>query len=78
MSTITSLNIGMSGIQKGMADAQRHASALASTDLMSAPSPAGMTEAIIGLKEAELQVKASAEVVKTSDDMLGTLLDEFA
>jgi hypothetical protein len=78
MSVIGSLNAGVAGIQKGMADAQRHANKLASADSMTAADPASMTEAFVGLKEAELQVKASAEVVKTTEEMIGALLDEYA
>ncbi len=78
MSTMSSLNTGILGIQRGLADAQRHALTLSSTNALSAPEPSGMAEAIIGLREAELQVKASAVIVKTSDTMLGTLLDEYA
>ncbi len=78
MSTMSSLNTGILGIQKGLADAQRHALTLSSTSTLTPPNPSGMTEAIIGLREAELQVKASMVVVKTSDSMLGTLLDEYA
>lgn len=34
-----------------------------------------LTEAIVDLKVAEYQGKASAEVIKTADEMLGTLID---
>ena len=78
MSTITTMNTGTTGIQKGLRDAQEKASKIASSEAMTSQGPAAMTEAIVGLKEAELQVKASAEVVKTTDEMLGTLLDELA
>ena len=68
----------MNGIHKGIRDAQEHAGKLASSDTMTAEDPGSMVEAVVGLKEAELQVKASAEVVKASDEMIGSLLDEFA
>lgn len=78
MSTIGPLNTGMMGIQKGIKEAQTHASNIASTDTATATDPTNMVESFVGLKEAELQVKASAEVVKASDEMMGTLLDEMA
>lgn len=37
--------------------------------------PANLTEAVVNLKVAEFQNSASAEVVKTADESLGTLLD---
>ena len=37
-----------------------------------------LTESLVDLKVAENQVKASAEVIKTADDMLGTLVDTRA
>ena len=78
MSTITAMNTGITGIQKGIRDAQTHASKIASSETFTTEDPASLTESFVGLKEAELQVKASAEVVKTTDEMLGTLLDDYA
>ena len=37
-----------------------------------------LTQAIVDLKVAVFQAKASAEVIQTSDDVLGTLLDVTA
>ena len=37
-----------------------------------------LTQSIVDLKVAEFQAKASAEVIQTSDDVLGTLLDVTA
>ena len=37
-----------------------------------------LTEALVDLKVGENQVKASATVIKTADDMLGTLVDTKA
>jgi len=34
-----------------------------------------LNQSIVDLKVAEFQAKASAEVIKTADDILGTLLD---
>ena len=78
MSGITAMNTGIIGIQKGLADAKRHADTLASANGLISQDPSSMTEAIVGLKEAETQVKASAEVVKATDGLIGTLIDELA
>ncbi len=37
--------------------------------------PVELTEAIVNLKVAEFQSKASAEVIKTADETLGSLID---
>ena len=37
-----------------------------------------LTQSIVDLKVAEFQAKASAQVIQTSDDVLGTLLDVTA
>lgn len=41
----------------------------------SAENPPNLTQEVVNLKVAEYQAKASAEVIKTADDNLGTLLD---
>ena len=80
---------GANGIQsalKGMNDAAKEIAELnlnvnpddASED---APRPGGldaMSDALVSLKIYSRQVQANVEVVKTADEMLGFLLDEFA
>lgn len=78
MSVIGSFSSAVAGIQKGMADAQRSASKIASADTFAAEDPSSFVGAFVELKQAELQVKASAEVVKATDKMLGSLFDDFA
>ncbi len=38
-------------------------------------SPVNLTQSVVDLRVAEFQAKASAEVVKSADENLGTLLD---
>ena len=38
-------------------------------------SPPNLTQSVVDLKVAEHQAKASAQVIKTADEALGTLLD---
>lgn len=66
----------MSGIQAGMQQFDRSASLIASQ----ATQPEGtdlkeMATAAVDMMKAEKQVAASAQVVRASDDILGTLLD---
>lgn len=76
MITTNSLQAGLSGIQAGLQMGQRSATQIAALGIQPKESDLGeLTEALVGSIQAELQVAASAEVVKTSDDIMGTLLD---
>ncbi|VAW84703.1 hypothetical protein MNBD_GAMMA16-1999 [hydrothermal vent metagenome] len=79
MSTISSaMNTGLAGIQKGMVDAQQAASKINDASQLKSEPPGKVTEAAIELKQAETQVKASAQVVQTANEMVGSLFDEMA
>lgn len=79
MDGLSSLGYGIAGIQKGLGDAAKSAAKIASAEQLSSDNPAtGTTQAMVELKQAEIQVKASAAVIKRSDDMMGSLLDAFA
>jgi len=56
---------------------QEVASIDSSQDVQPEDAP-NLTQSIVDLKVAEFQAKASAEVIQTSDDVLGTLLDVTA
>ena len=82
MSNVGSLlNTGVAGIQKGLSDANRAAADIAKVGASSASgedATSDITRAVVDLKSSELQVKASAQLVKTADDMLGGLIDTLA
>ncbi len=65
------LSIGNQGIQAGFARANEAASAIA----RGGDANGDMAPPIVDLKTSEIQVKASAAVVRSADDMLGTLID---
>ncbi len=73
------LNTGLQGIQSGMEGVQKAASQIVRGGQ---DGPAGsntdIVEPIIELKLYERSVEASAQVVKTADEVLGTLLDTMA
>jgi flagellar hook protein FlgE len=71
MSTIFS--VGMQGIQAGISFANQASGqiARAGNNLQSGD----LTGPIVNLKISEQQVKASAAVIKTGDQMLGTIID---
>ena len=71
-------NQALVGIQRGLQGAHTHASRIASADAFNSQDPADLAESLVGLKQDELQVKASARVYRAMDAMVGVLLDEEA
>lgn len=72
MSTISAFQSGLSGFQKGVNSLNQNAAkiARASTD------PNGdITTPLVNMSADKRQAQASAKVIQTSNDMLGTLLD---
>lgn len=79
---------GVQGFQQATQDASKAASNIAVNTLPTAKTEQlsgelnsstnqvpDLTESIVDLKVAEYQAKSSVEVIKTADEMLGTLLD---
>lgn len=60
-------------MQTGMANANEAAGKIAR--LGTTVSDGDFVTPIVDLKSSELQVKASAAVIKSADEMLGTLID---
>lgn len=75
---VSGLNSALNGIQKGYNNLHKHADYIASADMLSDENSETLPESLVGLKSAELQVKASMQVIKSVDDMIGTLLDVTA
>ena len=76
MSISSIIPSGLRGIQAGIARADVAAGQIARAN---SPTASGdLATAIVGLKVGELQVKASASVVRSGDQMLGTLIDTMA
>ncbi len=69
---------GLQGVQNGVRKASEAAQEIAQNGTTEPLDTAQLAESIVELKEAEAQVKASAEVIRTEDDILGTLLDTSA
>ncbi len=76
------LAVGIQGIQDGMVGmenaARKIARAGADGPQGTAEGAGSLVEPIVDLKIYERSVEASAEVVKTADETLGTLLDIMA
>jgi hypothetical protein len=69
-------SIGLTGIQNGLANMNASAQRIANYGTDEGANTLGDVAAdMVGLKQSELQVKASAEVVKSANETLGSLLD---
>ena len=79
MSEISALNSALLGIQKGLTGMRKHAGDIAGASTSeNGLAPENLAQSIVGLKESELQVKASAKVLKTVDETIGSLFDDKA
>jgi len=78
MSTISTLNEGLAGIQNGQSLAKEAASSIASKEKATEGHPSSYAEPIVDLIRAENQVEASAKVVKAADETMGTIIDVLA
>ena len=76
MSISSVLGSGIQGIQTGMSLADRAGGRIAM--FSASPETTDLAASIVDLKIAKMQVKASANVVKTGSEMLGTLIDTLA
>lgn len=79
MSEISALSSSLLGIQKGLSGMRKNADDIARAGSTEAGlSSEQLTTSIIGLKESELQVKASAKVLETVNDTIGSLFNDKA
>jgi len=79
--SIGALQSGLNGINQGISNMRRDASAVARAVSPSADRSASQpsaTDALVNLKVDALQVQASAKVVGSVNELLGQLLDEMA
>ncbi len=66
---------GVQGLQAGFGRANQAAGEIARAGTTGG---GDLATSMVDLKVSEQQVKASAAVIKTADDMLGTLIDTLA
>jgi len=74
----SALSQAMLGIQRGLSSARDHAAEIASAGQFNNDSPSSLVESMLGLRQDELQIQASVQVLKAVDEMLGSLFDEKA
>ena len=84
MSSLSAIDNGLQGIQKGMNGLKKNAHEIANAksgiDIENAisgqaPGVNDVTQPLIEMKMNKLQVQASAKVVQTSLDLIGTIID---
>lgn len=80
----SALAAGLQGVQTGIANANQAARDIATATTTPRPGEqqdapqdvnATITQAAVELKASENQVEASAAVIRTADEVLGTLID---
>lgn len=72
------LSQAITGIQRGLSSASKHAAQISSADSFKSGNPADLIEPMIGLELDKLQVQASTAVLKAADKMIGALFDDKA
>jgi len=72
------LSHAITGIQRGLNNAQHHAARIANADQLNADNPSSLVEPLLGLQQDSLQVQASTQVLKAVDEMIGSLFDDKA
>ena len=66
-------DLALAGIRKGMSDMRRSAAGIASADTANADR--NPTQELANMKQSARQVEAASRVIKSEDEMVGTLLD---
>jgi len=70
----TLLQVGTAAMQAGM---QQAGQAVAEIAAVAKNNDASLNHSVVDLLQAEHQVKASAQLVKTADQMMGAMIDIF-
>lgn len=81
--SISALNTGINGINQGLTNMRRDASAIAqavneSTSSNTVGRPADVASSLVNLKMDVLQIQASGKVVESVSTIIGSLLDVTA
>lgn len=72
----SALSVGVAGVQQGLENATVAAQQVVGATTSRPAEPVqDIAKPLVDLKQSELQVQASAAVIKTADETLGTLLD---
>lgn len=69
---------GLEGVRRGLNDLNRAANEIARNGTTQEPDAASLAESAVDLRVARNQVQASARVIETENEVLGSLLDTRA
>ena len=75
MSSIAPLSGAVYAMQQGLDNVRRSAATVASAQTLNGVDTKTLTEGLVGMKQAQLQVEVSAKAVSMIDETLGTLID---
>ncbi len=75
MNVTNGFQSALMGVRAGMQSMQNHAENIASTSFAQGEKSSSLVESLVGLKQDQLQVMASMQVIQSLDDVIGTLLD---
>lgn len=78
MTTISAFHHGLTGIQRGLDGFNKNAAEIASAKTFDKENPGDITRPLVNMKINKLQVAAAAEVIRTMDETLGTIIDIMA
>ncbi len=78
MKIVSASSLAFIGIQSGMEGVRRNAEIIAGADQVNSSNPGATVEALVDLKENQLQVSASTKLLSVIDDIIGTLIDDEA
>lgn len=71
-------NSGVLGIQRGLGQTQKSANEIATATVNRDSTVTDVTRALVDLRQSEHQVAASAEVVRSANELIGSLIDTEA
>ncbi len=74
----STIQTGTAGMRQGLESTHQAANDIVKVTTASNDAEAqGLPDAVVALKQGSRQVEASATVIKTADETLGTLIDTF-
>jgi len=78
MQITSALSSALYGIRKGLTGMDKNAAKIASAETFKSQNTMDIARPLVDMQSDRLQVEASAKVMKTVDETIGTLLDTVA
>ncbi len=71
----SAFNSGLLGIQRGLGQTQKSANDIADATVRKDTTVGDVSRAVIDLRQAEQQVRSSAGIVRSADELIGSLIN---